>query len=200
MQDGRGIAVEARRPAALCLGTLLTIVVLDQVTKAIVRRTFELADSMAIIDGLFHLTYVRNIGAAFGLMPGQRGLFMATSVLVLFGIALFWWRSRPTSLVLVVSLGLIAGGAIGNLIDRALFGRVTDFFDIKVLPVFNVADIGIVGGAIALFVWALFAPVERDDEPSEPLRPSSSEATPPGDERAGGREPSASDAAGRPVR
>lgn len=200
MQDGRGIAVEARRPGALCLGTLLAVVALDQITKAIVRHSFELAESMVVIEGLLYLTYVRNIGAAFGLMPGQRGLFMATSVFVLLGIALFWWRSRPRSFVLVVSLGLIAGGAIGNFIDRALFGRVTDFFDVQVLPVFNVADIGIVGGAIALFVWALFAPIERDDEPSGPVAQPPSNATSPDDEMSGGGSPSASDAAGRPRR
>ncbi len=124
--------------------------------------------SLPVIEGFFHFTYVRNTGAAFGLMPGQQTLFIVTTVLVLFAIALYWWRTRPNSLVLTLALGMVVGGAIGNLIDRTVFGRVTDFFDFLVFPVFNIADIGIVVGAGGLFIWALFAPLDERRSPAGP--------------------------------
>ena len=160
VQGSRGIAVEARRPGVLFLGTLAVVVVLDQVVKVIIRDALHPSQSIPVIEGFFHLTHVRNAGAAFGLMPGQRPLFILTSLLVLAGIALYWWRARPKSLVLALSLALVSGGAIGNLIDRVLAGRVTDLFDFRILPVFNIADMAIIGGAVGLFAWALLAPIE----------------------------------------
>jgi signal peptidase II len=163
VQGSRGIAVEARRPGVLFLGTLAVVVVLDQVAKVIVRDELHPSQSIPVIEGFFYLTHVRNAGAAFGLMPGQRPLFILTSLLVLAAIALYWWRARPKSLVLALSLGLVSGGAIGNLIDRVLAGRVTDFFDFRILPVFNIADMAIIAGAVGLFAWALLAPVEAHE-------------------------------------
>ncbi|MDF1543050.1 MAG: signal peptidase II [Anaerosomatales bacterium] len=160
MQGSRGIAIETRRPGVLFLGTLAAVVLVDQWVKTVVRGALRPAESIPVIDGFFHITHVRNTGAAFGLMPGQRSLFILTSLLVLVAIALYWWRARPRSFVLALSLGLVSGGAIGNLIDRVVAGRVTDFFDFRVFPVFNVADMGIVVGAVGLFAWALFAPIE----------------------------------------
>jgi len=160
VQGSRGIAVETRRPGALFLGTLAVVVLVDQWVKTVVRCALHPTESIPVIEGFFHITHVRNAGAAFGLMPGQRSLFILTSLLVLVAIALYWWRARPRSLVLALSLGLVSGGAIGNLIDRVVAGRVTDFFDFRVFPVFNVADMGIVVGAVGLFAWALFAPIE----------------------------------------
>ncbi len=164
VQGRRGIAIEARRPGALLLVTAAVAITFDQITKAVVRAALEPGQSLPVVEGWFYLTHVRNTGAAFGLMPGQRGLFILTSLLVLVAIGLYWWRARPRSLVLALSLGLVSGGAIGNLIDRALSGRVTDFFDTLIIPIFNIADMAIVGGAIGLFVWALFAPIEHHDE------------------------------------
>lgn len=151
---------------------------LDQITKIAVRARFEPSETLPIIENVFHLTYVRNTGAAFGLMPGQQSLFVLATTLVLAGIAVFWWRARPRGLVLAVSLGSIVGGALGNLIDRVTLGRVTDFFDFRIWPVFNVADVALVVGAIGLFAWALLSPVggeglaahERQEEPPEGAR------------------------------
>jgi signal peptidase II len=148
--------------------TLIVVVVLDQITKALIRASLEPVETVVLIKRLVYITHVRNTGAAFGLMPGQQSLFILTSVLVLLGIVLYWWRARPSSLVLSLSLGLVAGGAIGNLIDRAVSGRVTDFIDIRILPVFNVADMAIVAGAAGLFAWALFAPIEPHEEEEAP--------------------------------
>lgn len=119
--------------------------------------------SLPVIDGVLHLTYVRNLGAAFGLLPGAQPLFITTSVLVLVFVAGFWMKMRPVERTLVVALALLCGGALGNLIDRIFLGKVTDFLDIALIdfPVFNVADIAIVFGVGLLTIWLLFAPEEH---------------------------------------
>jgi signal peptidase II len=113
-----------------------------------------------LLDGIFHLTYVKNVGAAFGLLPGYQPIFIATSCVVLIVIGAYWRRARPKSWPIVIALGLIAGGAVGNLIDRAVLGRVTDIFDFTLIdfPVFNIADTAIVVGVGILIAWLLFAP------------------------------------------
>jgi signal peptidase II len=156
-------------------GTVVVLaVLLDQATKWLVRRTFAPLESRPIIDGLLSLTHVRNEGAAFGLMPGNRTLFVMTSVLVIIAIVGFSARVRPRSGWLVMALALLAGGAFGNLIDRVVVGRVTDFIDVAVVdfPVFNVADSCIVIGVGMLMIWVLFGPEpgeipEKDAELSD---------------------------------
>lgn len=144
-----------------CVPTLLltvsaVVLVLDQVTKAIVRASMQPGSTISLVDGVFHLTHVRNTGAAFGLMPGYQPMFIAVGVAVLTGIALFVWFARSVSRWVSISLGLIVGGSVGNLIDRVLTGHVTDFFDPQVFPVFNIADSGVVVGVAGLVVWTLF--------------------------------------------
>jgi signal peptidase II len=139
----------------------ITWLIVDQVTKVVVRSTMHVGDSIdGFIPHLINLTFVRNSGAAFGLFPGQRPVFVLTSLLVLFVIAAYWRRAHPRQWPVVVAFALIAGGSVGNLIDRAFIGRVTDFFEFAFVefPVFNVADIGIVLGVAILMVWILFGP------------------------------------------
>ena len=118
---------------------------------------------------LLDLTYVRNEGAAFGLFPGRQPVFMATSLMVLFVIAAFWRRTRPSQWPVVVALGLVTAGAVGNLIDRSVVGYVTDFFEFTFVefPVFNVADSCIVIGVAILMVWILFGPEDGADADAE---------------------------------
>jgi signal peptidase II len=120
-----------------------------------------------VVSHVLNITYVRNVGAAFGLFPGRQPVFMATSLAVLFVIAAFWRRARPTEWPVAVALGLVAAGALGNLIDRAVLGRVTDFFEFGFVqfPVFNVADMAIVFGVGILALWILFGP--QPEEPAE---------------------------------
>lgn len=175
MQIGRRIAVEARRPGTLFVSLAVLAVLLDQLTKAIVRATMPPSTSIPLIDGVFHLTHVRNMGAAFGLMPGRQPLFIATSLLVVFGVLGYWFVKRPRARWLVVALGLVVGGAVGNLIDRSsATGLVTDFFDFTLIdfPVFNIADSAIVIGVGMLVVWVLF-------EPEAPAEPASGPADAP---------------------
>jgi signal peptidase II len=137
------------------------ILVLDQLTKWVVDRTMPLHDSIPIIDGFFNLTYIRNTGAAFGIFAGSAAAFrlpflLLFSVLAI-GFMIMMLRRLPDSEKgLITALALILGGALGNLIDRALYGEVIDFLDFYWAsyhwPAFNVADSCItIGVAITIF-------------------------------------------------
>lgn len=148
----------------------ILLIVADQITKAMVRARLSPAESIELIRDALYLTHVRNTGAAFGLMPGGRALFIATSSLVLIGIGIYAYRTRPKAGWLVVALSLVTAGAAGNLIDRSIDGRVTDFMDFSLIhfPVFNVADSAIVIGVGMLIVWILFGPEPGDQMRDEP--------------------------------
>lgn len=167
MQGRRRAPLELRRPGLVLWTIALGIVALDQLTKALVRASFAPGESLTVIPGVLHLTYVRNVGAAFGLLPGARPLFITTSLFVLFVVAVYWIRYRPRPWPLVVGLALVCSGAVGNLIDRALAGRVTDFFDLAFMdfPVFNIADSAIVIGVGVLTGWLLLSPDPDGDDP-----------------------------------
>lgn len=138
------------------------IVAFDQLTKFIVDRSMPLHHSIPIIEGFFSLTYVRNTGAAFGIFAGSAELFrrpflILVSVVAIGFIVVMLKRLRDSEKWLVTALAFILGGAIGNLIDRVLYGEVIDFLDCfwgsYHWPAFNVADSFItVGVTITLFI------------------------------------------------
>ncbi len=160
MQGSRRGPLELRRPALVFWTIALATLALDQVTKSVVRASLAVGELRSFVPGVVDLTHVRNVGAAFGLLPGQQPVFIAVSVVVLVVLAGYWRRARPRLSVIVVALSLIAAGAVGNLIDRVLTGRVTDFLSFAFIdfPVFNVADSAIVCGTAVLIAWLLFAP------------------------------------------
>ena len=144
----------------LSLFLLLFVVVLDQLTKIWTVKSFALYESMEIIPGFFSLTYLTNKGAAFGFLSGVDAAWRHYFFLILACIALVlllvaWFRMRNDHRFYGPALALIAGGAIGNLIDRVRLGAVVDFLDFYVAghhwPAFNVADSAITVG-VALFL------------------------------------------------
>ena len=144
------IADTARRLMIPLLVAALVIAV-DQLTKAWVLRTWPEPHTgeIPIIDGWLALTYTQNTGVAFGLFRGFPQFFTVTSIIIV-GAALYWYVTRrpQPQRWLALCLGLIVGGALGNVIDRIRFGYVVDFiktFDGR-FPVFNVADSCIVVG------------------------------------------------------
>lgn len=143
--------------------TASVVVLLDQLTKALVRGNFALGESVPVIDGVLWLTRVRNTGAAFGLLRGWQWLLVAIAFVVLGAVTWALVRLKPESRVARTALALIAGGALGNLIDRVASGGVTDFFDLGWFPVFNVADIALDVGVALLVVWLLFGSEHRSD-------------------------------------
>jgi signal peptidase II len=145
----------------------VVVVLLDQATKWVVDRFMGLHETQEVIDGLVRLTYVRNRGAAFGVLsdaelPYQAFLFAAVSLLALFAIAVYAWRLPTGSRIPRLALSLIIGGALGNLIDRIRLGYVIDFVDVywrtHHWPAFNVADSCISIGVCLLVVDMLRAP------------------------------------------
>ncbi|MGI6129386.1 MAG: signal peptidase II [bacterium] len=131
------------------------IVAIDQFTKALVRQSLLPGQSLPIWPGVFHLTYVQNPGAAFGLLKNQTGLFVVVAAVVVVAVMFYASRLQPHMALVRWAMALVLGGALGNLIDRLRFGYVVDFLDFRIWPVFNVADMAIVTGVGLLFLYLL---------------------------------------------
>jgi signal peptidase II len=137
------------RKSKLVLGWLVFILVTDQLTKFIVDQTMPLNHSIPVIDNLFNLTYIRNTGAAFGILARSAAAFrlpflVLFSLLAIGFIFIMLRRLPDRETGLITALSFILGGAIGNLIDRVLYGEVIDFLDFYWStyhwPAFNLAD------------------------------------------------------------
>ncbi len=139
------------------------VVVADQITKAYIRNNLALFQSIAPIPALgdfLTIINTHNTGAAFGMFKQAGGIFTIVAIVVSAAIV-FYYRQIPEGQIPIrIALGLQLGGAIGNLIDRLLFGTVTDFiffhwYDALNAPIFNVADLSITSGVIvlALLMW-----------------------------------------------
>ncbi len=136
------------------------VLVLDQITKAIVHQTVGLYHSIEVIPHFAHITYLRNTGAAFGFLAGDRSplrvvFFLIVSAIAIGCISYLLKTVRPQQKGLLVSLSLILGGALGNMVDRIRMGEVIDFIDLHWYhvhwPAFNVADSAISIGVVLLF-------------------------------------------------
>ena len=158
-----------RRPAVAVALIAVAVVALDQLAKDLVRASMAPpGTSIALVGDLLRLTYTRNSGAAFGILPGGSPLFMGVSVLVVAAVLVYAWRWRPARLWVIVALGLVCGGAAGNLVDRAVIGWVTDFIQVPFdFPVFNLADASITVGVAMLVWWLLFGPAPAADPVSD---------------------------------
>lgn len=146
--------------------TALLVVALDRATKWMVAKDIPLHDSIKMIGGFFYLTHVENRGAAFSLFADSSSQWKITllvifSMIALVIVTILLWRNSHAMTVTGVGLSLILGGAIGNLWDRLLNGRVVDFLLFYLgsyqWPAFNVADSAIVVGAGLLVFEILFA-------------------------------------------
>jgi len=142
----------------LWIAIIIACVILDQLTKWIVVNCMELYESIVLIEKIFSFTYIPNYGAAWGMFSNHRWVFMITTSLALIVMPIILYRYRKVHFLFSLSLSLFIGGAIGNMIDRIFVGYVVDFLEFTFIdfPVFNVADICVVFGAIAMIVYALF--------------------------------------------
>lgn len=161
------------RCAILGLVTTLTVL-LDQATKIHIMQTMRLHESIPIVDGFFNLTYIRNPGAAFGLLassgPVFRTIFFGLASLFALGLlATIFFRLQEGDRTGQLSVAAILGGALGNLIDRVRYGEVIDFLDFYVgayhWPAFNVADAAISVGVFFLVLHYLFEKKTQADQP-----------------------------------
>lgn len=134
--------------------TAIVIVILDQLTKHLILTSMRPYESIPVIENVFHITFVRNPGAAFGILQNQTAFFIVVTIIVIFLLVGVYWKLARKNIILTTGLSLQLGGAVGNLIDRIRFSYVVDFLDFRVWPVFNVADMAIVTGVI-LLAWQL---------------------------------------------
>ena len=145
-------------------GSIVGIVlVLDQITKYIIRTHVRLYDTITVIPGFFNITYVRNKGAAFGILSSlpefwRSAFFISVTIVAVAAITVLLLKT--TDRLPVYAFSLIAGGAMGNLIDRVRYGEVVDFIQWYVKshywPSFNVADSAITIGVVLLAIEMLF--------------------------------------------
>ncbi len=152
--------------------------VLDRFTKWLVKKNFQLGESILVLGNFFQLTYVENRGGAFGIQLGGSTFYFVASIIVILYILVYLWRNPEDGQLSRVSLALILGGAFGNLYDRALFGSVIDFFDFEFFdippfrlgplhfsgmerwPVFNIADSAVTVGIVLLLAASIFSKKE----------------------------------------
>lgn len=145
------------------------VVVIDQITKALTRTYLDLYDSVPVIPNFFHLTYVTNDGMAFGLnFPGGIYVFSIISIILTGVIFVYLWKEQYNHFLMRLSLALILAGAIGNLIDRLLFGKVVDFFDFMFgnyhWYIFNVADSSVTIGMTIFLYFSFFVQPKLQEE------------------------------------
>ena len=138
------------------LGIIFAIIAFDQWSKWLIKSSFSLYQSQPVIEDFFHLTYITNEGMAFGLtLPGGKLVLLILTIILTGFIAGYLWNERNGHPFIKYGLALIFSGAIGNLIDRMIYGKVVDFIDIMIGDfnwyIFNVADTSVTVG-MCLFV------------------------------------------------
>lgn len=177
LQGARGAAL-TRRPALLLVHIAALVVVLDQATKCAVVLYFAHRFPLRLLGGALYLEEARNPGAAFSIAGGSTIVFTVIAAVVT--VAIVRVAARLRSLPWTVCLGLVLGGAIGNLVDRVVRspapfrGHVVDWIDLRVWPVFNLADSAIViGGLLGVILSMRGVPIDRRSEAdaSPPVAP-----------------------------
>jgi len=136
------------RLALIMLVTLL----LDQFSKYLITSRMLLGESLPIFPPVFYITYILNPGAAFGILANRTNFFIVLSLLVIVAVLVMYRYLPKGKTLMTLAIGLVVGGALGNLIDRVRLGHVIDFLDFRVWPIFNLADAAIVIGAVLIII------------------------------------------------
>lgn len=163
--EGQEHKMIMKKKYMILIAVTFAICAIDQYTKMLVHTTFNLNESIRLIDGFFNLTYVRNNGAAWGIFGTahetfRQVFFLSIPPIAVFIIVMLLYGVPESEKIEIYALSLISGGAIGNYIDRLRFGYVIDFLDFHIgdfysYPVFNVADSAIVVGVGVLTILML---------------------------------------------
>jgi signal peptidase II len=153
----------------------VAVVGLDQMTKAIVRSSLEVGESWPDEDWFIKIHHVTNSGAAFGILRGETP-FLIVMALIGVGAIYLYYRYPPFNhWAATLGIGMLLGGASGNLIDRVRMGRVTDFVDVGDFPSFNVADSAINIGVATIIIGYLWFEARRPEVEPEPEPASADE-------------------------
>ena len=136
---------------------IVLIVLLDQGSKLFIQSTMDLNNSIAVIDGIFSITYIHNTGAAFSVLEGKTFFLILVQILVILAIFVYMiWKGSSLHWTFKTSMALIVGGGLGNLIDRVNNGYVVDFLHFHFWPIFNIADISVCCGCGLLILYVFF--------------------------------------------
>ena len=143
------------------LGIIFAIIAFDQWSKWLIKSSFSLYQSQPVIEDFFLLTYITNEGMAFGLtLPGGKHVLLILTILLTGFIAGYLWNERNGHPFIKYGLALIFSGAIGNLIDRVIYGKVVDFIDIMIGDfnwyIFNVADTSVTVGMCLFVLYSIY--------------------------------------------
>lgn len=179
-------------PSYIMIIIIVVLVILDQITKYIIKTSMMVGDSFTVIGDFFRITFVENPGMAFGVHIGNPFIFLGLSLVAAGLVFYYLFRLRKQSWMLQTALSLIAAGAIGNLTDRLLYGKVVDFLDFEFIdvfipafnllgvhfsgysmtrwPVFNVADSSVTVGMVVIIAYLIFI--------GDPLNESSQSSLP----------------------
>lgn len=136
---------------------------LDRLTKWLAVKYLEPIFSFAVIEDVLNFTFVKNTGAAFGMLSEHRWIFMTVSTVAIAAMTVFLYMRKSPNMLYAISLSAIISGGIGNMIDRVALGYVVDFIDVQFIDfaVFNVADCFVTVGAVGLIIL-LIADLIRD--------------------------------------
>lgn len=144
----------------LWIAVIIGVIGVDQLTKFLAVKFLEGRESLSVIGEILHFNYVENTGMAFGMLKNQRWIFISVSCIAIIAIIVLLIKYKPKSKFLLIAAAFIAGGGIGNMIDRVFFGYVVDFIYIKIInfAVFNAADSFVCVGTVMLLIYLLFFP------------------------------------------
>jgi len=150
-------------------GLIVVIVALDQWSKWAIKTSFNLYQSKPVIQDLLHFTYVTNDGMAFGLsFPGGKHVLLIMTILLTGFIVGFLWKEKNGHPLIKYGLALILSGAIGNLIDRLLYGKVVDFLDLMIgnfhWYIFNIADSSVTIGMILFIFHSIYIEQKKPND------------------------------------
>jgi signal peptidase II len=142
------------------------IILFDQASKLYIQHNVEIGESIPVIKGIFHITYIENPRTSFGLFEYNTSFFVIAALIsVILAILIYKKIIFKKDPFMYIPLTLVLGGAVGNLIDRVrIDGKVIDFIDFRIWPVFNFADSAIVCGMLILLVHILFHAPKKEDE------------------------------------
>jgi signal peptidase II len=158
---------------------VILVVFFDQLTKFLIRDNMSIGQSVPS-SGFFRLTYYENSGTIFGLFQNATVILTVVSIIAIGFLVYFYRSQRAPTLIMRGAIGILMGGAIGNLIDRLALGGVTDFVDVGRWPIFNIADASITVGIFLLIVVTSVAPKKNDAASATDLGPNLGDSGDPG--------------------
>ena len=136
----------------------IAIITIDRLTKNYIISHIKLGESIKLLN-ILNLTYAQNKGAAFGILQGKLFFFITVSIFVI-GLIIIFYEALVKSKISLVSISLILGGTIGNILDRIFYGFVIDFIDFKIWPIFNIADSAL---TIGIIIFSIYLILDRNN-------------------------------------